>query len=198
MNKLLLLSAVLFATVVGAQTQPPATPGQAGRGAGRGPAMPGFTLTTPAFPDGSEIPAKYTQADPNPVSPKLEWTNVPANTMTFVLIMHDPDVARMRTTEDMLHWLAFNIPGTSRELPEGVPASAQLPDGTIQAKNGGNTVGYRGPGAPAPGPHHHYTWELFALDIKLDLTPDTTRAEVLKAMDTHIVGKAVMGGRFHR
>ena len=199
MKRLLVLGAILLTAVVSvaAQAQPPA-PGQAARGAARGPAMPGFTLTTPAFPDGSEIPAKYTQADPNPVSPKLEWTNVPANTVTFALIMHDPDVARMRTTEDMLHWLAFNIRGTSRELPEGVPATAQLPDGTIQAKNGGNTVGYRGPGAPAPGPHHHYTWEVFALDVKLDLTPDATRADVLKAMDGHIVGKAVMGGRFHR
>ncbi len=164
----------------------------------RGPAVPGLTLTTPAFADGSEIPARFTQSVPAPVSPKLEWTNVPANTVSFTLIMHDPDVALQRKTDDMLHWLAFNIPGTARELPEGVAATAQLPDGTVQIKNGGGVIGYRGPGAGAQGPHHHYTWELFALDTKLELPPDATRADVLKAMDGHILGKGVLVGRFHR
>src|SRR5437588_10264562 len=83
------------------------------------PSGPGLTLTTTAFADGSEIPKKYTQADPNPVSPKLEWSNVPPNTTSFVLIMHDPDVAPQKKTEDILHWMAFNIPGTARELSEG-------------------------------------------------------------------------------
>lgn len=198
-RKALLTALVVLAGSIyaGAQAPQAQTPAAQGRGQ-QPPARPGLTLTTTAFQDGGEIPARYTQSDPNPVSPRLQWTNVPDNTVSFALIMHDPDVARMRTTEDMLHWMAFNIPGTARELPENVPATPQLPDGTIQAKNGGGTVGYRGPGAPAAGPHHHYTWELFALDNKLDLTPDATRADVLKAIDGHILGKGVLVGRFHR
>ena len=168
------------------------------RSAGRGMAGPGMTLTTPAFSDGDEIPAKYTQSSPSPVSPKLEWTNVPANTAAFVLIMHDPDVALQRSLNDMLHWIVVNIPGDARELPEGVPAEAKRADGSVQGKNGGGVIGYRGPGAPAVGPHHHYTWELFALDSKLDVPDDASRADVLKAMEGHILGKAVLVGRFHR
>ena len=164
----------------------------------KGPAGPGLTLTTTAFADGSEIPAKYTQSDPKPVSPKLEWTNVPPNTVSFALIFHDPDVAIQRKTDDVLHWMAFNIPGSARELPEGMSADANLPDGTKQAKNLRGAVGYMGPGAGAAGPHHHYSFELFALDTKLDLGPDATRADVLKAMDGHILAKAVLVGRFHR
>jgi Raf kinase inhibitor-like YbhB/YbcL family protein len=164
----------------------------------KAPAGPGLTLTTTAFADGAEIPPKFTQSDPNPISPKLDWTHVPPGTVAFALIMHDPDVARERTTLDQLHWLVFNIPGTAHELPEGVPPNAQLADGAIQAKNAGGVVGYRGPGAPAAGPHHHYTFELFALDTKLDLGPDATRADVLKAIDGHILGKGVLVGRFHR
>ena len=167
------------------------------KGKGKGTAAPGLMLTTPAFPDGSEIPAKFTQADPNPVSPKLEWTNVPMGTVTFALIFHDPDVAMARKTDDVLHWMIFNIPGSARELPEAVPANATLADGTVNAKNLRGAVGYMGPGAP-PGPHHHYTFELFALDTKLDLGPDATRPDVLKAIDGHILGKAVLVGRFHR
>ena len=63
--------------------------------------------------------------------------------------MHDPDVALNRTTDDVLHWLIFNIPGTATGLPENVPIAAQLPDGSVQGKNRGNLNGYRGPGAPA-------------------------------------------------
>jgi Raf kinase inhibitor-like YbhB/YbcL family protein len=163
----------------------------------KGPAPPGLALTTTAFQDGGEIPAKYTQADPSPISPKLEWTNVPPNTQAFVLILHDPDVALQRKTDDVLHWMIFNIPGSAKELPENVPANATLPDGTVQAKNLRGGVGYMGPGAP-PGPHHHYTFELFALDDKLSLGPDASRADVLKAMDGHILGKGVLVGRFHR
>ena len=168
------------------------------KGGKKGPAGPGLTLTTTAFADGAEIPQKYTQSVPNPVSPKLEWTNVPANTAAFVLHMHDPDVARQKTTEDQLHWMLLNIPGSAHELAEGISADPKLPDGSIQIKNGGNTVGYRGPGAPAAGPHHHYTFELYALDAKVDLGPDATRADVFKALDGHILGKAVLVGRFHR
>lgn len=164
----------------------------------KAPAGPGLTLTTPAFPDGGEIPTKFTQAVPTPISPKLEWTHVPANTVSFTLIMHDPDVSREKTTTDQLHWLIFNIPATASGLPENVPFDAQLPDGALQAKNAGGVVGYRGPGAPAVGPHHHYTWELFALDTKLSLPADTTRPDVLKAIDGHILGKGVLVGRFHR
>jgi Raf kinase inhibitor-like YbhB/YbcL family protein len=165
----------------------------------KGPAGPGLTLTTPAFSDGGEIPDKYTQkAGPSAVSPKLEWTHVPMGTVTFALILHDPDVALQRNTDDVLHWMAFNIPGTATELPEGVPATATMPDGMINAKNLRGGVGFMGPGAPAAGPHHHYTFELFALDTKLDLGPDATRADVLKAINGHILGKGVLVGRFHQ
>jgi Raf kinase inhibitor-like YbhB/YbcL family protein len=161
-------------------------------------AMPVLTLTSTAFADGGEIPAKFTQESSTPVSPQLEWKNTPANTASLVLIMHDLDAVDDRKTDDHLHWLVINIPATVHELAEGVPLTERLPDGTIQGKNVGGVTGYRGPGAGAAGPHHHYTFELFALDTKLDLGPDATRLEVLKAMEGHISGKGAMAGRFHR
>jgi Raf kinase inhibitor-like YbhB/YbcL family protein len=171
-----------------------------GKGGGRGgPKGPGLTLTSPDLEDGAVIPDKFTQkAGPNAPSPRLEWTNVPPGTMSFALLMHDPDVAMQKKMDDVTHWMVFNIPGTAKELPGGVPADAKLPDGTIQIKNTRGAVGYMGPGAPAPGPYHHYTFILFALDTKLDLGPDATRAEVEKAMDGHILAKGVLAGRFHQ
>ena len=162
------------------------------------PAVPGLTLTSPAFEDGSIIPSKFTQSVTDFISPNLQWTNVPPNTVSFVLIAHDPDVAIEKKIGDVLHWMAFNIPGTASGLPEAVPATAMMADGTVQAKNRRGAVGYLGPGAPAVGPYHHYTFELFALDTKLTLGADATRADVLAAIDGHILGKGVLVGRFHK
>ncbi len=169
-----------------------------GKGGPKGPPVPGLTLTTSAFEDGGVIPNKYTQATPDAVSPKLEWEHVPAGTVSFVLLFHDPDVAIGKKLEDVTHWMAFNIPGTSTGLPEGVPATATMPDGTVQIKNRGNRIGYMGPGAGAAGPYHHYTFELYALDNKLDLKEDATRDDIMKAIDGHILGKGILVGRFHR
>lgn len=188
--KFLPLTASLFAlsSIALVAQQPPA----------KKAAGPGLTLTSSAFQDGGVIPNKYTQAEANPVSPKLEWSHAPAATASFVLIMHDPDTAPQKKVADILHWLVINIPATTKELRENVPADAQLPDGSLQAKNFKGTVGYLGPGAGAAGPYHHYTWELYALDTKLELTADASRADVLSAMEGHVLAKGVLEGRFHR
>ena len=176
------------------------TPGGTGQpAAGTQPPRPAMTLTTTAFPDGDPIPAKYTQAG-DQVSPALTWTNVPPNTASFVLHMRDPDVARNRGTEDQVHWLVWNIPGTATGLPEGVPKGEQLADGSRQISASGPV--YRGPGAPATGPMHHYTFELYALDTKLDVQPGAdaweTRTKLWSAMQGHVLGKAVYVGLFRR
>jgi Raf kinase inhibitor-like YbhB/YbcL family protein len=187
------LAATLAASVCVAQPSAPA--------AGAAPAAAPMTLTTTGWMDGDVIPAKYTQAVPSPVSPALTWTNVPAGTQSFVLHFHDPDVSKDKTTGDQVHWLMWNMPPTLTGLPENVPMGAQLPDGSRQISASGAT--YRGPGAPATGPYHHYTFEIYALDIKLDsIQPAAneleTRTKVLAAMQGHVIGKAVMFGLFRR
>ncbi len=194
-KKLIASGAVLLAVTLGVAL------GQdkGGKGGGKGaPKGPGMALSSPDFQDGGVIPDKYTQAaGPTAPSPKLEWTNVPAGTASFVLIMHDPDNALNKTPDDVLHWMVFNIPGTAHGLAGGLPTDAKLSDGTIQAK-GIRNVGYMGPGNAAINPYHHYTLELYALDSMLTLGPDASRADVMTAMTGHIVGKAVLVGRFKR
>ena len=173
--------------------------GQGGAGGRGGPAPKPLTMTSTAFADGTDIPAKYTQAGDS-TSPAISWTNTPAGTVTFVLHMHDLEVSRNKTSEDQLHWLVWNIPATETGLPEGVPKGDQIPDGAFQTS--ANGASYRGPGAPATGPKHHYTLELFALDTKLDIQPGTdgfaTWKSIDAAMQGHILGKAVYMGLFHR
>jgi Raf kinase inhibitor-like YbhB/YbcL family protein len=169
------------------------------------PPQPAMTLTIPGFPDGGQIPVKFSQAAPGVAvgegtSPAMSWANVPAGTQSFFLNMHDMDLARNKTTDDQAHWVLWNIPASATGLPEGVPKGSQLADGSYQISATGPM--YRGPGAGAKGPLHHYMFELYALDIKLDVTPSAdafeTRANVMKAIQGHILAKAVYGGLFRR
>jgi Raf kinase inhibitor-like YbhB/YbcL family protein len=168
----------------------------------RGPAAAPMTLTTTGWMDGAVIPNKFTQAAPMAVSPALTWTNVPMGTQSFVLHFHDPDVSIQKGTGDQVHWLVWNIPGTTTSFAEGMPQGPTLPDGSKQISATGQV--YRGPGAPATGPYHHYTFEIYALDIKLDTVEPVvgneqeTRTKVMAAMQGHVLGKAVMFGLFRR
>ncbi len=181
---------------------PPGAPGghpPGGRGGGRG-AIATMMLLSTAWSDGGQMPAKYSQAG-DQVSPPLAWSNVPDGAASFVILMHDVDAAIGNGTDDILHWLLWNIPASARSLAEGVAQASQLPDGTRQISASGPY--YRGPGAPAAGPAHHYVFEIFALDAALDVaavgaSPPQTRAAVVTAMSGHVRGKGVLVGLFHR
>jgi Raf kinase inhibitor-like YbhB/YbcL family protein len=181
---------------------PPAAPPQGGGGGGqnrRGP-ISVMALTTSAWVDGGAIPAKYTQAGAQ-VSPPLAWSNVPEGVQSFVLIARDTDVAIGTGTDDVLHWMVWNIPASARSLAEAVPQGSQLADGSRQISASGPY--YRGPGAPASGPAHHYVFELYALDGTIDVpavgqSPPLTRVAVEQAMAGKVRAKGSLVGIFKR
>jgi Raf kinase inhibitor-like YbhB/YbcL family protein len=187
------------ATPGGRGGQPGAQPGGRGGRGGRG-AVPVMTLSSNAWPDGAHIPAQHSQMGPE-LSPALAWSNVPDGVQSFVLIVHDVDQAIGNGNDDVLHWMLWNIPASARSVPEGVPQGSVLPDGTRQISASGPY--YRGPGAPASGPPHHYVFELYALDSTIDVaavgqSPPLTRAAVVAAMAGHVRGKAAYVGLFKR
>src|ERR1700719_371582 len=172
---------------------------------GAAPAAPAMILTVEGFPDGGDVPVKYSQAAPGVatgegLSPAISWTNVPAGTQSYFLNMHDMDLARNKTTDDQAHWVVWNIPATATGLPEGVPRGPKLGNGAFQIS--ATAQMYRGPGAAANGPKHPYMFELYALDTTIDVQPAAdafeTRANVMKAIQGHILAKAVYGGLFRR
>jgi Raf kinase inhibitor-like YbhB/YbcL family protein len=155
-----------------------------------------MTLSSPSFEDGGIIADKYSMKNPMPVSPAFNWSNAPVATVSFTLILHDVDSVPRPGFRDNLHWLIFNLPATVTGLAENVPAQPQLPDGSTQGLNGSHKVGYLPLGARFV--YHHYVAELYALDTKLSLGSGTTRADVLDAMDGHVIAKSAYEGRFHR
>jgi len=159
-----------------------------------------MALTSSAFADGAMMPARHAQIGRD-VSPPLAWSGAPDSTQSFVLLVHDADAAIGDGTDDLLHWMVWNIPGTASSLSEGMPQGAQATNGMRQLSVSGPY--YRGPAAPATGPAHHYIFELYALDntpnvAALGLAVPATRSAVMVAIAGHVRGKGVLVGRYQR
>jgi hypothetical protein len=156
-----------------------------------------FKLTSSAYAEGSMIPTQYSCADPNAASPALSWTNPPNNTQSFAVIMHDTDAAPMKGVMDVTHWIFWGIPASSTSVPAGIKPDSS-PDGIVQGVNIRKVNGYQPPCPPPGATPHHYIFEIYALDAKLDLPAGSARADLLKAMDGHVIGKSTYVGNFGR
>jgi len=147
-------------------------------------------LSSPAFEESGKIPAKYTCDGAN-INPPLEISDVPSTTKSLALIMEDPDVPKDLRPDGMWdHWVVFNIPPGTAEIPEG-----QEPPGTHGSGTSGNQ-NYFGP-CP-PDREHRYFFKLFALDRELDLHEKATKPELEKAMEGHVLEKTELMGRYER
>jgi len=181
---LTLLSVAMAASVAAQQTAAPPPPSK-------------FKLMSSAYSEGSMIPTQYSCADPNAASPALSWTNPPASAVSFAVIFHDTDAAPMKGSMDVTHWIFWNVPGTSSSVAAGVKPDSS-PDGIVQGVNIRKVNGFQPPCPPPGATPHHYIFEIYALDSKLDLAAGSSRADLLKAMDSHVIGKATYVGIFGR
>jgi len=150
-----------------------------------------LTLSSPAFQPGQSIPRKHT-CQGTDTSPALQWSEPPPGTQSLALIMDDPDAP----AGTWVHWGVYNIPATARRLDEGVPAQADLPDGSRQGKNSWPRLGYSGPCPPSGT--HRYFFKLYALDRTLDLSAGATKDQLLKAMQGHILAQAELMGTYRK
>ncbi len=186
-----LLAVLVFMVVAGtasvAAQQPAAPP----------PPPSKFQLKSSAYAEGSMIPTQYSCADPNAASPALSWMNAPAAAASFAIVMHDTDAAPMKGVMDVTHWIFWNIPATSTSVAAGVKPDSS-PDGIVQGANVRKVNGFQPPCPPPGATPHHYIFEIYALDAKLDLPAGSARADLLKAMDGHVIGKATYFGLFGR
>jgi Raf kinase inhibitor-like YbhB/YbcL family protein len=173
--------------------------GAAGAAAQRRAAPPPskFKLTSPAYREGSQIPAQYTCSNSKFISPPLDWSNPPANTASFAIILHDSDAAPGKNSMDVTHWILWNVPGTARKLQADIKPNTS-PEGIDQGKNIRGVDGFQGPCPPPGATPHHYIFEIYALDQKLDLAAGSSREELLQAMNGHVIGKATYVGRYGR
>jgi len=164
---------VFAATGATAVAQQSATGGAAPAGAARWKLVP-MLVESKAFEDGGIVPLKYSFYGANTL-PDFKLSNLPEKTQSIAIILHDLDVAAAYNPEDNLHWLAWNIPAT---VPVTQIEEGKLPEGSVN----GRGRAYMGMGAPNGPRYHHYVFEFYALDAKLDLPATDGRAELLEAM----------------
>lgn len=140
--------------------------------------MSSFRLSSSALKENVKIDAKYTCDGPN-ISPPLKWEGGPKETVSYALIVDDPDAPR----GDWVHWVVYNIPATVNEIREG-----QAPSGATQGTNDFREKSYGGPCPPSGT--HRYFFKIYALDTKLNLPNGATKSQLEQAMQSHILAQA--------
>jgi len=152
-------------------------------------------ITSPGFAHEQPIPRKFT-CEGDDVSPALSWSGAPAGTVSFALIVDDPDAPDPAAPKmTWVHWVLYDMPADATGLPESAAKSA-LPAGTREGQNDWKRTGYGGP-CPPIGRHRYYH-KLFALDTKLGDLRTPTSAALQKAMSGHILAQAVLMGTYQK
>lgn len=141
----------------------------------------GLSLTSRSVTQNQRLAVQYT-CNGKDISPDLSWSNAPAETKTFVVILSDPDAPG----GEFYHWVVYNIPSIISSLAEG---QTEMPPGAIIAENSFDKQKYSGP-CPPKGSSHRYKFELYALDTNLMLPVNADETKVLNAMQGHILDKA--------
>ena len=154
-----------------------------------------FTITSPAFGPGDQIPTEHT-CEGSDISPALAWSNLPPGTRSLALIVDDPDAPDPKAPKlTWVHWVLYNLPPSATSLPLGV-APAALPAGTREGLNDWKRTGYGGPCPPIG--RHHYFHKLYALDVVLPDLSGPTKAQLEAAMKGHVLAKAEVVGTYQK
>jgi Raf kinase inhibitor-like YbhB/YbcL family protein len=148
--------------------------------------METLTISSPVFNHGEAIPVRFS-CDGTDASPPLVIGKIPPTARSLALIMDDPDAP----VGTWVHWVVWNIPVQTREIPEN-----SLPHGAIQGRNDWKRNSYGGP-CPPSGTHRYY-FRLFALDTSLQLTSSTTKADLERAMQGHVLARGELMGIYRR
>jgi Raf kinase inhibitor-like YbhB/YbcL family protein len=149
--------------------------------------MTNLQLTSSAFSHGDEIPRKFGYKNGN-ISPPLTIDKIPSDAKSMTLIMDDPD-AMGAVGKVWVHWVMWNINPTTTEVTESM-----TPNGSVEGMTDFGEVGYGGP-AP-PDKRHTYVFKLYALDSMLDLSSESSKADVEKAMEGHIIEQVQLTGTY--
>jgi len=154
-----------------------------------------FTLSSPAFVAGHDIPTDYT-CEGGDVSPMLAWSGVPSGTRSLALIVDDPDAPDPAAPKmTWVHWVLYNLPCDTTQLREAIEPDS-LPAGTLEGKNDWKRTGYGGPCPPIG--RHRYFFKLFALDVVLPDLNHPTKAQLEAAMKGHILANAELIGTYQK
>ncbi len=158
-----------------------------------------FVLTSPDLPEHGMMHGKQVNdgCGGENVSPALEWHDPPAGTLSFALLMHDPDAAG---AQGFWHWVVYDIPANVSSLPGGAGnvRSKLMPAGAVQGRSDFGTPGYGGP-CPPPGNAHRYVFRLYAMPVaRLNVPPDASGTIIASYANASALGRAQLIAHYGR
>lgn len=153
-----------------------------------------LTLTSPAFADEADMPARFT-ADGAGLSPPLAWGDPPAGTASLVLLVED---AGSPTPQPLVHLIAWNLLPDQAGLREGEVSDPAADTGVPLGRNSFLHAGWLPPDPPSGHGRHAYVFQIYALNRPLDLAETPGRGALLKAMDGCVLGKGILVGAYAR
>ena len=161
-----------------------------------------ISVTSSAFDHHGMVPESNSAYGEN-VSIDLTLADLPEGTQQLALICDDPKVVEIGMMEQpFVHWVMYNIPASASGLPAGLPSDATLEveglEGAVNGLNGLRRPGYFGPRPPANGQLHAYHFRVYALDDALNLEPGLGKAELLDAMNGHVLATGMLMGHYER
>jgi len=155
-----------------------------------------LSVTSPAFSNGAPLPDIFA-ADGENISPPLQWQTGPKGTKSYAIVMEDPDASE---NPPFVHWLIYNIPGNVTQIEKAVPPAPQVPrpKDAPQGENDRGNIGYFGPKPPPDDPAHHYHFQVFAVDKKLNIPFGASREELLNALKGHVLASGKITATYDR
>jgi len=155
-----------------------------------------LSISTTAFEEGKSFPIVNT-CDGDDLSPTLNWDGVPKGTISFALVLDDPDAPNAPPNGSFTHWIVYNIPADLNRLDQIVPIQKNLDNGALQGQNDFGKIGYGGP-CPPEGEEHRYFFRLYALDRKLAPEPAYVRSQIDEEIKGHVLAEASYQGVYRR
>lgn len=154
-----------------------------------------IVVRSPAFADGGPMSRRYT-ADGEGVSPPLEWSGVPVDAQTLVLLIEDADSP---TPDPLVHAIAYNIPAAAGMLEEGaLPSADHRSEGILMGRASDLRTEYLPPDPPRGHGRHQYAFQLFALAAPLNFGTPPGRSDIVEALRDRAVAKGVLIGTYER
>jgi Raf kinase inhibitor-like YbhB/YbcL family protein len=153
-----------------------------------------LTVTSTAFAEGAMVPTRFT-CEGEDTSPPLAWSDPPAATRSFAIVVEDPDAPDPKSPnrKTFVHWVAYGLSPNLRGLPEGTKTA---PPGARDGENDFGRAGYGGPCPPSG--QHRYVFKVYALDTTLSDLNKPRAADLDRAMSGHVLAQGRLVGTYEK
>jgi Raf kinase inhibitor-like YbhB/YbcL family protein len=151
-----------------------------------------ISFGSPAFPDGTAMPTRYT-TDGEGLSPPLQWSGVPDAAAALIILIEDADAP---TPRPLVHGIVAELPAVDGQLPEGELSGSS--GGRLLGKNSFLRTRYLPPDPPPGHGAHRYLFQIYAVSRRPHFSNAPGRSQVVERVRLYGIAKGVFTGTYGR